>query len=328
MAGVWEELTHAIYQRIIVTGAAFVGVELTPAAKAHGLQALRPEEVEVEEKANWRARPGTDPSGVAAAASVPPQVSGSSRATQSAAHVDHAQCCYRFAVGAPAPSRSETMRRTSIPIRIAVAAAALFSGVALLATILGDVPLLISLAITTTMLAIALPVLISRADPARRRWLARTALVGAGAGLLATVCYDVSRAGLSQLDPSPYNPFEAVRVFGVLLVGESAAPSAVYAAGVAFHFVNGTSFGVAYTLLFARSGQTSVRRAVLMGMGWGLFLELFQLSLYPGWLDIRAYDEFVRVSFMGHLVYGATLGLAARAGLRWLLSPRHPKAGR
>lgn len=40
MAGVWEELTHAIYQRIIVTGATFVGVELTPAAKAHGLQAL------------------------------------------------------------------------------------------------------------------------------------------------------------------------------------------------------------------------------------------------------------------------------------------------
>lgn len=30
MAGVWDELTHAIYQRIIVTGTTFVGVELTP----------------------------------------------------------------------------------------------------------------------------------------------------------------------------------------------------------------------------------------------------------------------------------------------------------
>src|SRR5680860_1645834 len=29
LAGVWEELTHAIYQRIIITGATFVGVELT-----------------------------------------------------------------------------------------------------------------------------------------------------------------------------------------------------------------------------------------------------------------------------------------------------------
>lgn len=209
-----------------------------------------------------------------------------------------------------------------------LAAAALFSGVALLATILGDVPLPISLGITTTMLAIGLPMLISRAPPARRRWLARTVLVGAGAGLLATVCYDVSRAGLSQLDPSPYNPFEAIRVFGVLLVGQDAAPSAVYAAGLAFHFVNGTSFAVAYTLLFARGGQTSVRRAVLMGVGWGLFLELFQLTLYPGWLDIRAYDEFVRVSFIGHLVYGATLGLAARAGLRWRPPPDFPGAAR
>ena len=59
LAGVWAELTHAIYQRITVTGATFVGAELTPAAKAHGFQVLLPEEVEVGE-ANWRARPDSN----------------------------------------------------------------------------------------------------------------------------------------------------------------------------------------------------------------------------------------------------------------------------
>ena len=46
---------------------------------------------------------------------------------------------------------------------------------------------------------------------------------------------------------------------------------------------------------------------------WGLFLETFQLTLYPGWLDIRTYSEFATISALSHVVYGATLGLLARA---------------
>lgn len=73
------------------------------------------------------------------------------------------------------------------------------------------------------------------------------------------------------------------------------------------HLLNGTSFGVAYLFLFARDGRTSVRRALLTGVGWGLFLETFQLTLYPGWLDIRLYQEFATISALSHIVYGATL---------------------
>jgi hypothetical protein len=50
-------------------------------------------------------------------------------------------------------------------------------------------------------------------------------------------------------------------------------------------------------------------------MAWGAVLEVFQLTLYPGWLDIRAYQEFAQISALSHLAYGATLGWSARTGI-------------
>jgi hypothetical protein len=41
-------------------------------------------------------------------------------------------------------------------------------------------------------------------------------------------------------------------------------------------------------------------------------LEVIMVSLYPGWLNLAAIDEFVSVSVVGHAVYGATLGILAR----------------
>jgi hypothetical protein len=52
------------------------------------------------------------------------------------------------------------------------------------------------------------------------------------------------------------------------------------------------------------------------GVAWGLFLETFQLMLYPGWLKIGFLDEFRRISFGAHLVFGAGLGLMVPYGLR------------
>ena len=127
---------------------------------------------------------------------------------------------------------------------------------------------------------------------------------------------DVIKTILSQLDPSPFDPFHAIQIFGQLLAGTNADPVLVAAAGTAFHLVNGTSFGVAYLFLFARDGAIPVRRALLTGVGWGLFLETFQLTLYPGWLDIRLYQEFATISALSHIAYGATLGLLARWVLR------------
>ena len=182
---------------------------------------------------------------------------------------------------------------------------AMFSGAALLAHILTGVSLALALVFSAGLLGLAVTIGWSRAKPAARALVRRRAGVGILSGLLATVAYDLSKYGLSQWDPSPYNPFEALRIFGVLLVTSAAPPSLIYVAGAAFHFLNGMSFGVAYSFLFGDKG-------ILAGIVWGLFLELFQLALYPGWLDIRFYQEFAVISAFSHVIYGACLGISCQ----------------
>jgi hypothetical protein len=209
-----------------------------------------------------------------------------------------------------------------IPYRGALGLATLFSGAALLGTILLGISLPLALAVTGAMLLLVIAVTALRADPEQRTRLRRTAAVGIIAGLLATVAYDGAKWLLSQVDPSPYNPFEATEIFGLLLLGDGADRTSLLAAGIGYHVLNGTTFGVAFTILFGAYGALSVRAAVLRGIAWGLFLELFQLTLYPGWLDIRFYEEFAAISFLSHVVYGVALGLVARALLRrWVYDP-------
>jgi hypothetical protein len=193
---------------------------------------------------------------------------------------------------------------------------ALFSGVALLMNIIGKVSLSWALGGTTLLLLGGFGLALRGQDTESRRWTLRTAAVGAVIGLAATVTYDVTKALLSTLDPSPYNPFEALRIFGQLLLSTDSTALGVFVVGGAFHFLNGTAFAVAYCFLFARDGRSSLRWALLTGMAWGVFLETFQLTLYPGWLSIKFYAEFATISALSHLVYGATVGFLARAGLR------------
>ena len=200
-----------------------------------------------------------------------------------------------------------------------VGVAALFSGAALLGNILFGFSLVLGLVVIGGGAAAVAAVAVTRMTPDERWRLRRTVGAGVVAGLVATICYDVAKAVLSQVDPSPFNPFEATRVFGVLLIGDGAPEGALQAAGIALHLLNGTAFGVAFTVLFGREGRLSMPAALLFGIGWGLFLELFQITLYPGWLDIRAYREFATISALSHVVYGATLGLAGRSLLRRLL---------
>lgn len=213
-------------------------------------------------------------------------------------------------------ARILSWRRWPIAVRRLIGLFALFSGIALLMHIIGGVSLSLALLGTTTILVGGVALALRGQDAESRRWTLRTAGVGIAVGLVATVTYDVTKASLSVLDPSPYNPFEVLRVFGQLLLGTTSNGTEVFVAGAAFHFLNGTAFAVAYCFLFARDGQSSLRRALLTGIGWGVFLEIFQLTLYPGWLDIRFYQEFATISALSHVVYGAVLGLLARRGLR------------
>jgi hypothetical protein len=213
------------------------------------------------------------------------------------------------------PLRHGPSRFRPTPLAVA-GVASLANGAALLFFIIGRIPLPILLVFTWSMAVVALVAIGALGDPAVRARLRRYVAVGLVAGLAGTIAYDITKAILSQLDPSPFNPFEATRVFGTLLVGVDAQPTLIVVVGWAFHLVNGCTFAIAFACLFARGGHLSVRRAVVSGMAWGVFLETFQLALYPGWLNIKFLDEFRQISFLSHLVYGATVGVLVRAGLR------------
>ena len=189
--------------------------------------------------------------------------------------------------------------------RIVIGGAGLFSGAALLMHIFRGGSLRASLALTSGAAFVGAAAAWRRTPLAARPALRRTALVGSGVGVVATVAYDASKAVLSRLDPSPYNPFEVLRVFGALLAGPAASPAARLAWGAAFHALNGTCFGIAFCILLGRRGAVA-------GVAWGLGLEICQLTLYPGWLDIRFYREFAMISSLGHVVYGLVLGIGAR----------------
>jgi len=90
----------------------------------------------------------------------------------------------------------------------------------------------------------------------------------------------------------------------------------IRAVGLGFHLTNGLSFGLAFALLFGLWSAQHAGRALLLGIAWGLFLETFQLALYPGWMNIKFLDEFRQVSFASHVVYGASVGLLVRRGIR------------
>lgn len=205
--------------------------------------------------------------------------------------------------------------RLALAARWYVGLVFLGSGVALLTTILFGASLVLALTLAVVAGAVALGVFAVRAPREVRDRIARLALTGLLAGIVATVSYDTSKAVLSVADPSPYNPFEAVRIFGVLLIGNSAPIALIWVAGALFHIFNGVTFAIAYTQFFGGFAVRSPWWALGTGMAWGLFLETFQLSLFPGWLSIQFVAEFATISFAAHLVYGATLGTIVRRRL-------------
>lgn len=138
-----------------------------------------------------------------------------------------------------------------------------------------------------------------------RRFLAHRFKVGLLTGLLATAAYDVSRYVLIEMTGMSFYPFDIFSVFGQALIGAGFTGIWVTAAGVGYHLANGIGFAIAYTIWMGEKG-------ILGGIFWAFVLEVFMVSIYPGWLNINAYREFIDVSIFGHAVYGTVLGFTAK----------------
>jgi len=133
--------------------------------------------------------------------------------------------------------------------------------------------------------------------------------VGARAGLLGTLAYDASRYLVVELGALSIQPFEAIRLFGELLVGPGAPLWLALVVGVAFHACNGIGLAIAFTLLL---GGRDWRTGIVYACG----LEAVMLAFYPNWLRVEALGEFTTVSLLAHVVYGVTVAETARRRLR------------
>jgi hypothetical protein len=142
------------------------------------------------------------------------------------------------------------------------------------------------------------------ANDVQRTELRRRVRIGLVTGVAATLCYDGLRYVVVMLGRTSFWPFDTFGVFGMLIVGDQVSPSVRLVVGTLYHYVNGVGFAVAFLMI--------VRRPTLLtGLAWAAFLEVLMLSIYPTFLDIKAYVEFVDVSIIGHAGYGATLGILA-----------------
>lgn len=184
----------------------------------------------------------------------------------------------------------------------------LTTGAALVAHIITGI-MLIGLAALGLSVACVVSTLIWRRSTGRDRTALRRYLrVGMIAGLLATGAYDLSRYVLIEVLGFTFSPFDIFSLFGQALLGAHRTGLLVTAAGVSFHLANGVGFAIAYTVWFGRRG-------LVAGIAWALALELLMVTFYPGWLGLKALDEFLQVSIVGHLAYGSALGSLAR----WLI---------
>lgn len=203
-----------------------------------------------------------------------------------------------------------------------MAAVFLGSGAALLVYVLAGLSLrwtFVALAAGGVTVA---TLVIRRLPAARRAKITRRIAVGAVAGFVATLAYDAARLALVELAGLTVKPFEAWRLFGLALAETEQASTSTFVLGTAFHVCNGIAFGIAFTVAFGRKGAWA-------GIVWALVLETFMVSVYPGWLGLKALDEFLSVSITGHLVYGSVLGWLAKSLLgssRWGEDDRNPSS--
>jgi hypothetical protein len=135
--------------------------------------------------------------------------------------------------------------------------------------------------------------------------------VGATGGFAATLAYDGFRWLLRAAGIFQYDGFRAIYIFGSWISGQPVASREASLAGWFYHFWNGVSFGAFYTLALGRG-------RVRTGVAYGLFMEACMLGLFPVFIRITNRADFIGLSLLGHLVYGAVLGVIAhRYGRDW-----------
>jgi hypothetical protein len=207
--------------------------------------------------------------------------------------------------------RSKLRLRTRVlaPRHLPLAMLPAAGGLALIMHILGGVSLLAAYAVLAMLGVIVWLALLTQGSSSARRDLNRRVVIGATAGFLATIAYDTVRYALVTVLSWSVNPFHAWSLFGEALLGSDSSAPGRFAVGAVYHLMNGIGFGATFALI--------VRRPTWwLGVLWGLTLELVMALLYPRWMRIAQLQEFLTMSLLGHVAYGASLGALAGMLLR------------
>jgi hypothetical protein len=149
--------------------------------------------------------------------------------------------------------------------------------------------------------------------------LARISVVGLAAGAIATLALEAIRLPGYWLGFMPGN---LPRLMGVLLLNQFASGPSLRSdiAGWAYHFWNGASFGLIYTLIFG-----TCRRwiAPLFGvlLGAGFIFSPVVSALGVGFLGLEFSKAFPLTVALAHAAFGFALGWLAGAWIGFVDSP-------
>jgi len=200
---------------------------------------------------------------------------------------------------AEAPEGERGRRRW--PLRVAVFVLSGGSIAALLADVYGIAPMhrVFWLASVPSMALLAVLAATPRFDAELRARIR----VGAVAGVLGTVGYDVARIPFALVGQRVFAPIES---YGVLIADASASSGLTTTLGWLYHLSNGVTFGVAYAALMAR-------RWWPWGIAWGLLLEsVAVLSPFAARYGLAGQVVPIAIAYGAHVFYGYPVGRVAQ----------------
>jgi hypothetical protein len=193
----------------------------------------------------------------------------------------------------------DALRRWSQRLLVALLASG--SIAALLADLYGVAPmnLVFWFASIPAMAGLAAAASLPRVDPDIRARIR----VGAVAGVLGTIGYDVVRVPFALAGQRVFAPIET---YGFLIADASASSGLTSTLGWLYHLSNGVTFGIAYAALAAR-------RPWPWGVVWALALETVAvLSPFATRYGLSGRVVPIAIAYMAHLFYGYPLGRLAR----------------
>ena len=155
------------------------------------------------------------------------------------------------------------------------------------------------------MPAVILMMIIGLYSWQRRLPFWRRLRAGLAAGALGLIAYDTVRFAIYSSGVLSFYPFHALPRLGSLMTGEPPEASAAIFAGWLYHFWNGFNFAIIYALV---AGP----RRWFWGVAWAMMLEIGMLLSYPTFLAVKNDWSFRIVSMVGHIVYGAVIGITVR----------------